>query len=335
MEAGAMSETFWYPEDKQWMKQRKEAWKSVKHSLDVISHYYSPFKRKYHKYHKELFLTGMVNDEAKNIFQGVEYSNGNEVFEYNLPLFEVWYHPEPEQLDYKAMVISIIKRTSIHRLRESLFVNYFRMSCDKSQIMLSSAEGMMNGREAEVVKLVCPGFDYLTPVHEELEYRPDWSQCYSPGKIEHNLKFGTRLELTGDARFIPYAPGQYLWDHFSYAIEHYPELVFNPKSSNYTYDEHKRFLLEIIAQILGFEKRRDKSRKRPSTIAMVEQLIEKYESKSFSDPLLKLWDDAKQNIDDFIDTSNTYLFLDSEELVKYNHMPVDFQNERISQWKQV
>ena len=332
-----MSETFWYPEDKQWMKERKEKWRAVKQNLDVISHGYTPLKRKYHKYHKELFLTGVVNDEAKNIFQGVEYTTGNEVFDHVLPLFEVWYHPQPEQLDFNKLLLSYIQRARMNNLREALFRNFYRTSCDNALKMFSSATGMMNGREMMVVKLVCPGYDFKELVSDTINPNQTYGQsvCAHPKIIETYLKHGTSIELTSDARFIPYAPGQYLWDHFSFALEQYPDMVFDPSSTNKTYDELKRQVLELIALILAFDKRTDKSRYRPSTIAMVERLIGQYENKSFSDAMLTLWDEAKQNLNDLLATRYFSFCRSPEDLEKYDSMPIDFQNERISQWKQV
>jgi hypothetical protein len=332
-----MSELFWHPDDKQWMKERKEKWRAVKQSLDVISHGYTPFKRKYHKYHKELFFTGVVNDEAKNVFAGVEYSTGNEAFDHVLPLFEVWYHPQVEKLDISQLLLSYIKRGTMNKIREAFFQNFFRTSCDNALKLFSPAEGMMNGRETQVVKLVCPGYDFKELVSDTINPNQAYGQsvCAHPKIIETYLKSGTRIELTSDARFIPYAPGQYLWDHLSFALEQYPDKVFDPSSTNKTYDELKRQLLELIALILTFEKRTDKSRHRPSTIAMVERLIGKYENKSFSDAMLKLWEEAKQNLNDLLEKCSFSICRSPEDLEKYDYMPIDFQNERMSQWKQV
>lgn len=333
-----MSESYWHPDDKNWMKERKEKWRDVKLSLDVISHGYTPLKRKYHKYHKELFFTGVVNDEVRNPYVVTQGTSGYVMFDSALPLFEVWYHPEVEKLDLNRILLAYIKNSTMDRLREALFMNIFRTSCDPSLKMFSPATGMMNGREKHAVELVCPGFDFKEIVSATLNPNQSSGQsvCAHPRRLEHFLKRHTRLELLSDARFIPYAPGQYLWHHFSYAMEKYPEKIFDTSSTNKTYDELKNEILEIIAHILAFEKRTDKSRHRPSTIAMVEYLIGQYEAKSFSDPMLKLWEEAKLNLNNLIDKCCSFnINLNQEELEKYHAMPINYQNERISQWKQV
>jgi hypothetical protein len=68
---------------------------------------------------------------------------------------------------------------------------------------------------------------------------------------------------------------------------------------------------------------------------MVERLIGQYENKSFSDAMLTLWDEAKQNLNDLLATRYFSICRSPEDLEKYDSMPIDFQNERISQWKQV
>ena len=124
-----------------------------------------------------------------------------------------------------------------------------------------------------------------------------------------------------------------LWDHFSYAVEHFPEAVFKPRSG-LSYEDWKRRFTSLIAEILAFEQRTDKSRHRPSTIAMVESLIDKYERKTFSDAMLKLWEEAKQNYATLREKPFSIIYFDAKELEEFG-MSMKIQEERVSQWKQV
>ncbi len=138
-----------------------------------------------------------------------------------------------------------------------------------------------------------------------------------------------------DARFIPYAPGQYLWDHLSYNMEHYSDKVFLVQSSRLTTEDMRWRLMKLVAEILAFEQRTDASRNRPSTIAMVESLIGKYERKEFSDAMLALWDETKLNFSALQKERRWIVCYRDQEWLEEDGMPREKQQERVSQWKQV
>lgn len=337
-------ESFWHPDDKAWMKQRKEDWKPIKSRLDLISGSYHPFKRKYHKYHKELFLTGILNPEIqpqgyrrnKSCPDDWQY-NGHDAFDTVLPFFKFWYHPEPEAVNIDAYLKHYLVASSLRMMQNQFFKDYFSVGSSYNREMYSAAEGMMNGREELMVKLLCPGVDYKNPFITSGNAERDVGQreCLSPKDLEMFLRSHSYLELQQDARHIPYAPGQYLWDHFSYTLEKYPDEVFVPsRNPIIPREELRRRFLQLIATVLDFESRTDKSRHRPSTIAFVEGLISKYEKKAFSDAMLSLWDEAKQDVKNLVEEARPLVNFTEKELDD-RYMSVEVQRERISQWKQV
>ena len=140
-----------------------------------------------------------------------------------------------------------------------------------------------------------------------------------------------------DARFFPNAPGQYLWDHLSFAVEHYQKRIFSDKI--WDGSKARQELLVLIAEILNFEQRTDNSHRRPSTLALVEELINKYERKDFSDAMLSLWSEAKANISKYqqigVDKGTFYMSEERLQNAFEKEFPIKQQKERIAQWKLV
>lgn len=332
--------SYWHPDDKLWLKARKEQWKQVKKSLDIITKHHDEPKRKYHKYHQELFLYGTINSEVKNTRLKRKDENdylytGHDAFEHVLPIFQLWYHPDPTGLDLKTFIQPYLSSGTMDSLREKLFGYYYNAGAMYHRPMFSSESGMMGGRELLMVQLLCPGYDFRKPAIEVADPNRAHGQgeCLHPAFIEQRLASHTFIEMMQDARFIPYAPGQYLWDHFSYALEHYPDLVFRA-GGGVSHEQKKNVILELIVVILDFVNRTDKSKNRPSTIDFVENVMSKYEQKTFSDAMLKLWDEAKQNYKRLRQNLPWLINLEEDDLAERG-MPIEIQRERISQWKQV
>ncbi len=339
-----MTETFWHPGDKAWMAQRKAAWRQVKQSLDVISSNYPLIKRKDHKHHKELFFFGTVNPGCATPCPLTGKTRdasctGAEAFDYALPLFRLWYHPEPDQLDFTAVLSEYVRCATIRGLREKFFKNFFGAGVRSGRKMFSPATGMMNGREALCVRQLFPGLDYQTPAvvtgDPQIDNHSYQAASAFPSHVGQWAMHDTSLELMMDARFVPYAPGQYLWDHLSYNMEHYPEEMLKPQSSRLTTEDMRWRFMKLIAEILAFEQRTDASRNRPSTIALVESLIGKYERKEFSDAMLALWDETKQNFSALQKEGRWIVCYRDQEWLEEDGMPIEKQQERVSQWKQV
>lgn len=332
----------WRPEDPAWMAERKALWMQVKANLDVMSMRYSPFKRKFHKYHKELFFFGRLNPEAA-IEPGVGsasesfFATGGGAFASLLPVFMIWYHPQPEVLDFDGLRQGLMRYTRLDNCRRVFFSELAKGALPGGAPYppkcFPADYGMMGGREALGVRLLVPGLD-----PREVLPHPDPSvkepAGWWPYDVSIHCWFDTWYELYRDARFVPSAPGQFLWDNLSHAVEHYPEEAFHRRAGSSEW--HRRRWLELIAEILRFEDRTDRSRRRPTTIALVERLIGKYERKEFTPAMLALWDEAKRRIKE-LETFETVEYSPTPERIDrhFGGFPVELQEARIAQWKQV
>lgn len=330
-------ESYWHTDDKAWMRARKELWRTIKHNLDVLSSE-SDFKRADHKYHKELFLYGTVNPEVgMNEWDtapddGYQY-RGGKPFLYMLPIFQIWYHPEPSKLNLDELRNNYLRYGDIGSHAKNFF-DYIGGCADPSEKVVPADYGMMGGREELCVHFFCPEPDCLKPI-SDLNTGEERDAPLTTYHLNNYCQDGTMRELYRDARFTPNEPGQYLWEHFSYALEHYASQMFTLPNSHMSYrEQQQRLWLEIIAEILRFEKRTDRSRNRPSTIAMVERLIGMYERKEFSDAMLAMWDEAKRDIKK-LEPTLWFPYFDAARLDKrYAGFPVEQQEARVSQWKQ-
>jgi hypothetical protein len=185
----------------------------------------------------------------------------------------------------------------------------------------------MGGRETLALKLCLPSMDYRDTYI--VGQRTEYAYCLPPDEILGSCMYSTRHELRKDARWYPNAAGQWLWDHLSYAMGKYPD------GFGIRYPDWHHSLKRVMAEILGFEQRTDLSRRRPTTIAMVERLLRQYERREFSDAMLKLWDEA--NADQRAlreENASTPWYLASEAYIQDEYrLTTEKQRERIAQWK--
>lgn len=341
---GASEGDYWHPQDKSWMAERKAQWRDVKESLDVLSAGWAPFKRKFHKYHKELFFFGTLNPDCRRDgdirrASPIErfITTGHEPFLGELPMFRIWYHPEPAAIDLGALRESYLKHARLQTIHEDFFKYWSAGAGLRGKAYLPSY-GMMGGREERVVRFLFPGLDYQKSFMEGQD-RQDYGASTRPYHMMLTCYAGTVKELRMDATFIPNAPGQYLWDQMSFNLEQYPDIVFADeelRGVSKSEAEYWRSIFKvIIAELLTFDKRQDRSRNRPSTIAMVERLINQYERREFSDAMLDLWDESKKEVEVLNKMDRHLFYEDAEKLAARYDLTVDELNKRVEQWKQV
>lgn len=338
-----MSDNYWYPKDKEWMKARKELWRTIKYNLDLISKHV-PLKRSAHKYHKELFFYGTINEgvwDSLTPYQPGDrehHINGMGAFWGILPVFRIWYHPQPESIDLDALR----REYSSAGYLDSAQERFLKLRGAGGGAGYGGAflpeYGMMGGREELVVRLLFPEFDYRKD-REDSNIKT--CNYLTPDRAYWSCISGTGFELRKDARFHPYNPGQYLWDHLAYAVEYYPDRVFIPENRyNKSLDARKMILINI-SEILSFDQRTDSSHNRPSTIAMVERLIGKYDRKEFPDAMMNLWDEAKADVSELQELARKHeLFCASEDEIEdffeyEGGFSPEKQREWIARWKQV
>jgi len=169
--------------------------------------------------------------------------------------------------------------------------------------------GLMGGREEFIVEMLLPNIDWQEP------FFLNGTDAIQAG----------HLNMT--AKFIPYKPGQYLWDYMDYALEHYSEKIS---------ESYLEALDALIQEILMFSKRTDRSRNRPSTIKFVDSITYKFNNSLFSDALSEIWMAAEHSLD--IDNYEPYpLIYKSMEKIAKSSDPISIkkQKELISQWNQI
>jgi len=344
-----MNSEYWHPKDKSWMSARKELWRTVKYNLDLLSHKNWPIRRRDHKYHKELFFYGTISERVGDELEFdwdptvIPYHeiSGLTAFGDALPIFRLWYHPEPEAIDLDQLRNDFRLAGSLDHARDRFFNDFVGAGGGGYGHSYYPEYGMMGGREPLVVKFLCPGLDYQQEMpgvrDPSLTSRP----CFRPKDTFQVCLSSTRRELSQDANFFPYDPGQYLWDHLAYAVEHYPDALFDPEKNSAWSNKStpRNDLLIVIAEILGLEQRTDASRRRPSTSAMVERLIGQYERRDFPETMLKIWDEAKADIKRLREESaKLQMFKLDEERLRRRSLkdyPPEKQREWIARWKQV
>jgi len=193
-----MTNTFWHPDNKQWMAQRKQEWQHVKLSLDIMRN----IKKMHYKYHKELFFTGEV-DQSDNLTFSV--GSGDTPFDFILFFYEMWYHPEPSEAVFKEFFEAQTNPSTLARARDLLF----RFQLEQFPLDY----GMLGGREELFVKTLLPSNNWQEERWFEV-VKKGYPLCLTPNNIAHECLRGTQPFLVGSIDNI-YAPGQYLWNYFS------------------------------------------------------------------------------------------------------------------------
>ena len=225
----------------------------------------------------------------------------------------------------------------LHGLREDLTRWLAGSPLGGPGYSLDPAYGGFNGREPLLARFIFPGLDPAErrtfpgreACPEEWGARPTWLRDYC-------LR-GSVAELRKDAHYYPNDIGQFLWDHLSYAIEHYPhETLDEPYPSGITSDA-RRMLLLIMREVWHFHERTDPSRWRPSTIALVESLLQRVAANAFGPTLMALWQEAKTLTE--LSADEMWIFDNGEEHIarscRVHDFTVEKQREWRSRWQQV
>ena len=339
---------YWHPRDKEWLAARKAEWRQVKYNLNIMSSRYPDFKKSYHRIHQDLFFFGEVDEKKLWAFEYEQppserrraciRQDGGWPFCGLLPIFLIWYHPQPETLDLEAMRTAYLPYGRLHGLREDLTRWLAGSPCGGPGYSLDPAYGGFNGREPLLARFIFPGLDPAErrvfpgreACPEEWGARPTWLRDYC-------LR-GSVAELRKDAHYYPNHIGQFLWDHLSYAIEHYPhETLDEPISLITGADDPRRMLLLIMREVWHFHERTDPSRWRPSTIALVESLLQRVAANAFGPTLMALWQEAKTLTE--VSAREAWEFDNGEEHIADSYsvkgFTVEKQREWRSRWQQV
>lgn len=126
--------TSWRPEDKKWLKQRKEQWRPIKKVLQQAK----SVEREYIKPLQEYFLTGEEPDFSKYLDYPFLYMH-----------FKLWFHPGQSEENWQRIIEQTDKRR--FELSRSMFFN------DAGSVYNFATEyGYMGGLEERVFKIFHP-----------------------------------------------------------------------------------------------------------------------------------------------------------------------------------
>ncbi|MCW8877576.1 MAG: hypothetical protein OQJ89_03800 [Kangiellaceae bacterium] len=114
----------WNVADKDWVKARRERWKSINNQLKIFAKYDLLNKNEI-RFHKEYFLKGsLLPYDEKWVSDGFRVDRNviGKPFDLN-PIFKIWYHPEVDEalfrewgaqssLSEKLLVFKIVERNA-------------------------------------------------------------------------------------------------------------------------------------------------------------------------------------------------------------------------------
>lgn len=135
-----MNQELWQPENKDWMKERKEEWIKVQKSLNALSY----IERKYYKHHKDYFFYGPEAWRNEDV--------PTRAFDQTILLFKMWYHPICTLEEYQKIFNAY---PNFHDQR-AIFKFDIAFDAEKAD----PDYGFMGGREELIVKALFPSYDY-------------------------------------------------------------------------------------------------------------------------------------------------------------------------------
>ena len=291
-------DSLWQCEDPIWMAARTQEWKKIQKRLAGATEH---VPRNYWKHLKAYFFYGVELPET----------NGRPMNVYR-EICRWWMCPSPDDL-------TIFKcRTNADAARREFSYLYNDLRSPIKQEG-DAVYGVMGGRE-QLIKLAlnpCLDGEKKIDIPNGLT-----GKCCADGssivltcltttnnEIGNNLKQQPKSRTRLDYPYVAYHPTLVMWDHVSRAMEKEEWIFYCVKDpgidgrANFKLvfpatDRKKRIdrlFNSTLKRVLTFFDRDEDnlSRQRPLTVAHVEYLLNRYESKDFSDPLLERWDRAK------------------------------------------
>ena len=261
----------WKPDDKEFIKARKDEWTKVKHVLSLLKTFIS---KSLYSQHRELFMTG---DIVKT------YNPDKYLYGYSLSyndvtlLFQLWYYPVND-LDYFRKLFDNADIVDINASRSS-FNDYLY---EPNRNDLDPEYGLMGGREESVFRTLYPSRD--PEETKVVEHSPD-------------LILGPDIRLVVKHIISAYSPrfrgkpvnvnahGQHIWDYLEYQLDKYEldQLEIEP----------------LLFKVLHIVKYREQSEPKfpvdkKDVVELADNLRKRFENREFTPGLMHIWD----NIDD-------------------------------------
>lgn len=278
----------WHPDEKSWLNQRKKEWRQVSKNLDLIHDQNGKLPKRLRKYHKELFFYGTIFKETRTADPSP--------FGSSQLFYLMWYFPEPSEEIFREFCGAYPAKGGELKRARQLLLDYSHLG--------KGEYGLLGGREELFVKVLVPELDcnqklVFHPNSEELSEVSPWtifSSCIAAGRY---LLSSWPMEKWSN----PYLVGQYLWDQFDYAFEHYYDQISicNELGENrFLFGVPKKrrpgsihYLFEVLRMVLDFDEREDAPRDNPAARALRERLLTRFESRGFSPRLMSIWNEVK------------------------------------------
>jgi len=279
---------FWRSNDKAWLVERKKEWRQVSKNLELIHDRTGDLPKRFRKHHKDLFFYGTIYPEKQD--------GSGSPFGFCQLFYLMWYFPEPSEDVFREFCgASPAKGGELKKTRDMLF--------DNSNLGKGDY-GLLGGREALFAKVLIPPLDckenlVFQPNGEVLKGLTPWamfSSCVSAGRY---LLSSWPQEKWPN----PYLVGQYLWDQFDYAFEHYyTEMSAIDKfgENRFLFGQPDRerpgsihYLFEVLRMVLDFDEREGAPHDNPAARTLREKLLSRFNAREFSPRLMAVWDEVK------------------------------------------
>ena len=263
----AHRDNLFHPDDKAWMTERKKEWRFIKANLKQF--YY--VKNKYHKQIKHWFFYGKSMDDANPITPFGDLGLA----------FYLWFWPEKSLDAYCAILKEERHRWGGGRNALERIVNHF-------QTDFPGDYGMFGGREEMMLQAFMPYLDWKQPLPSTSTVHTFYG-LHPATTIKTCI--GQTYQLMVGIYINPYAPGQYLWDHFDYGFNHYLELC----ELDEIWEKNTVNLLKSLMRLmLNFYDREGTFRENPAVVKLRDTLVKRFEEGGFCGSVMTLWQEQKQ-----------------------------------------
>lgn len=262
----------WTVDDKDWLATRKQEWRYIQHNLKLFSS--TTFRGSYLKHHKRLFFEGQVEAD-------ILAEHGDYAFEFMLPLFVLWYHPNLNESVVKSVLDTRFESFS-HALTLSKCRELINKLWKQSATKFKEEYGFMGGRERPIVEalwgepLVGAVFDGANPKHPRSTTRLNMVNSY----LVANFYWGSVRSVLRNGKKNQYAPGQYLFRHAMAVSD-------NLEAVSY------RIIRRVASSVLFFDDSPITDKENDVSLAKRDAMLESYRNGAFHDEVQRIWDDVK------------------------------------------
>lgn len=275
-----MNKAAWKPDDKAWLKQRKAEWSFIVKRLDRMH----ITKKRYYKYHKQLFFTGefSITEEDRLHFA--------EPFDVYQLLFDLWYYPDVDELAYRQIVDEFLSRPIMPEIKVKRFDFSRNNFMATTGGVVDSDYGFMGGREECLVNVFFPSYDFdeVIDIGSEGFASAALNLGPHPARLLRYVSYGLLPLLKyGSSVYLRY-PGNYLWPHLDFALNKDEKRVVDVESY-----EYKTFI-ELLYVLKHPSVLPDLEQENARAAEIAELHKSRFDNREYGPVLMRYW----ENIDD-------------------------------------